>query len=143
MARRTTGSWSNISGATGFGYAPGPLTENTEFRRVVSTGGPCSSNPSNVVMISISPESQVYPVSKTNFCQSAPNTGTVKLMGSYSGVSYQLKNATDNSNVQSPQIGTGNALTWTGLAAGTYYVYGTGLAPILYKSYCKRYYTNV
>jgi hypothetical protein len=66
-------------------------------------------------MISISPESQVYPVSKTNFCQSAPNTGTVKLMGSYSGVSYQLKNAADNSNVQSPKIGTGNALTWTDL----------------------------
>ena len=129
---RTTGSWSNISGATGFGYAPGPITENTEFRRVVSTGGACSSNPSNVVTISISPESQVYPISKTNFCQTAPNTGKVKLMDSYSGVSYQLKKASDNSSVQLPKIGTGDALEWTGLAAGTYYVYGTGLAP----TYC-------
>jgi hypothetical protein len=130
--RRTTGTWSNISGATGFGYAPGPITENTEFRRVVSTGGACSSNPSNVVLISISPESQVYPVSKTNFCQTAPNTGKIKLMDSYPGVSYQLKKASDNSTVQLPKIGTGDALEWTGLEAGTYYVYGTGLAP----TYC-------
>jgi hypothetical protein len=137
--RRTTGSWSSIPGATGFGYAPGPITENTEFRRVVSTGGACSSKPSNIVMISISPESQVYPISKTNFCQTAPNTGKVKLMDSYPGVSYQLKKASDNSNVQLPKIGTGDALEWTGLAAGTYYVYGTGLAP----TYCKSQTTNV
>ncbi|HEX6168463.1 MAG TPA: PKD domain-containing protein [Chitinophagaceae bacterium] len=137
--RRTTGSWSNISGATGFGYAPGPITENTEFRRVVSTSGACSSNPSNVVLISISPESQVYPISKTNFCQTAPNTGKVKLMDSYQGVSYQLKKASDNSNVHLPKIGTGDALEWTGLAAGTYYIYGTGLAP----TYCTSRTTNV
>src|SRR6185503_11334087 len=128
--KRTTGSWSNIPGATGKNYAPGPITQNTEFKRIVSTGGTCPSNISAPLTISISPDGQVFPVSKTNFCQSAPNTGTVKLTGSYSGVSYQLKNAADNSNVQSPKIGTGNTLTWTGLAAGTYYVYGTGSAPL-------------
>jgi Ig-like domain CHU_C associated/PKD domain len=127
--KRTTGSWADISGATGQNYAPGAITEVTQFRRIVSSGTVCSSNPSAAVTISISPESQVYPIIKTNFCQSAPNTGTVRLTGSYPGVSYQLKKASDNSNVQSPKIGTGNALTWTGLAAGTYYVYGTGSIP--------------
>ncbi len=130
--KRTTGNWSDISGATGKNYAPGAITENTQFRRVVSSGTACSSNTSNAVTISISPESQVYPISKTNFCQSAPNTGIVKLNDSYPGVSYQLKKASDNSDVQLPKIGTGDALTWTGLTAGTYYVYGTGLAP----TYC-------
>ena len=60
-------------------------------------------------------------------------------MDSYPGVSYQLKKASDNSDVQLPKIGTGDALTWTGLAAGTYYVYGTGLAP----TYCTSQTANV
>ena len=137
--KRTTGSWSDISGATGKNYAPGAITENTQFRRVVSSGTACSGNQSPAITISISPESEVYPVTKTNFCQTAPNTGSVKLADSYPGVSYQLKKASDNSSVQSPKIGTGDALTWTGLAAGTYYVYGTGLAP----TYCTSQTANV
>ena len=126
---KTTGGWSNISGATSKDYAPGTISENTQFKRIVSAGSACSNSTSAIVTISISPESQVYAISATNFCMSAPNTGTVKLMDSYPGVSYQLKNAADNSDVQPPQIGTGDALTWTELAAGTYYVYGTGLGP--------------
>ena len=131
---RTTGGWSNISGATNKDYAPGTLSETTQFRRIVAAGSACSNNTSAAITISISPESQVYAITGTNFCMSAPNTGTVKLIDSYPGVSYQLKNAADNSDVQGqgPKIGTGDALTWTGLGAGTYYVYGTGLAP----TYC-------
>ena len=137
--RKTTGAFSNITGANSKNYAPGPISETTQFRRIVSAGTICPSNTSPVLTISISPESQVFPISKTNFCQSAPNTGTVKLTGSYSGVSYQLKNAADNSNVQSPKVGTGAALIWTGLAAGSYYVYGTGSAP----TYCTSRSSNV
>jgi len=129
---RTTGGWSNISGASNKDYAPGATSENTQFRRIVTAGSACSNNTSATITISISPESQIYAVQGSNFCQSAPNTGTVKLMSSYPGVSYQLKNAADNSDVQAPQIGNGAALTWSGLAAGSYYVYGTGLAP----TYC-------
>jgi hypothetical protein len=47
-------------------------------------------------------------------------------------VSYQLKLASDNSDVQADTTGTGSAITWSGLAAGTYYVLGTGIAP----TYC-------
>ena len=126
---KTTGGFSNISGANSKDYAPGAISEITQFRRIVSAGAACANSTSAAVTISISAESQVYAISGTNFCISAPNTGTVKLMDSYAGVTYQLKNAADDSDVQPAQIGTGDALTWTGLGAGTYYVYGTGLAP--------------
>ncbi|HEX6847250.1 MAG TPA: T9SS type A sorting domain-containing protein, partial [Chitinophagaceae bacterium] len=126
---RSGGGWSNIEGATDKDYAPGSLSQNTEFRRIVTAGSACSNNSSAAVTISMSPESQVYPIQGSSFCQSAPNTGMVTLLDSYNGVSYQLKKASDNSDVQPAQIGTGAALIWTGLEAGTYYVLGTGLAP--------------
>jgi hypothetical protein len=129
---KTTGGFSNISGATSKDYAPGSISETTQFKRIVTAGAACSNSTSNIITISISPESQVYAISGSNFCISAPNTGTVKLMSSYLNVSYQLKKSCDNSDVQAPQIGTGSALTWTGLEAGSYYIYGTGLAP----TYC-------
>ena len=129
---KTTGGFSNISGGTSKDYAPGLISETTQFKRIVTAGAACSNSTSNTVTISISPESQVYAVSGSNFCISAPNTGTVKLISSYPGVSYQLKKSSDNSDVQAPQIGTGAALTWNNLEAGSYYVYGTGLAP----TYC-------
>lgn len=129
---RTSGGWSNISGATSKDYTPGAISENTQFKRIVTAGSACSNSTSAIVTISISPESQVFAIIGSNFCASAPNTGTVKIMGSYPDVSYQLKKQSDNSDVQLPQIGNGGDLTWTGLEAGAYYVYGTGLAP----TYC-------
>jgi PKD domain/Ig-like domain CHU_C associated len=129
---KTTGGFSNISGATDKDYAPGALSQTTQFKRIVTAGSACSNSASAAITITISPESQVYAISGSNFCASAPNTGTVKLMSSYPGVSYQLKKLSDNSDVQNPQIGTGAALTWKDLPAGSYYVYGTGLAP----TYC-------
>jgi hypothetical protein len=128
---KTSGSFSNISGATNKDYAPGILSQTTQYRRIV-TAGVCSSNTSSAVTISMSAESVVYSIIGSNFCASAPGTGTITLGGSYPGVSYQLKLASDDSNVQAAQTGTGSALTWTGLAAGTYYVFGTGTAP----AYC-------
>ena len=129
---KTSGGFSNIAGATGKDYAPGILTQTTDFKRMVTAGSACSNNGSASVTISISPESVVYAIAGSNFCISAPNTGTITLMGSYAGVSYQLKKAGDNSDVQAPQTGTGSSLTWTGLEAGSYYVFGTGVAP----TYC-------
>jgi PKD domain-containing protein/Ig-like domain-containing protein len=128
---KTSGSFADISGATSKDYSPGALTQTTQFRRIVS-GGVCSNSTSNTVTITISPESAVYPIAGSNFCSTTPNSGTITLSSSYPGVSYQLRLASDNSDVQGPQIGTGSALSWSALAAGTYYVYGTGLAP----TYC-------
>ncbi|HKB45618.1 MAG TPA: T9SS type A sorting domain-containing protein [Chitinophagaceae bacterium] len=129
---KTTGGFSNIVSATGKDYSPGVLTQTTEFKRIVTAGSACSNNTSASIMITISPESAVYAIAGSNFCLSAPNTGTITLMGSYPGVSYQLKKASDNSDVQLPQTGTGSSLTWSNLEAGSYYVYGTGIAP----TYC-------
>ena len=62
-------------------------------------------------------------------CASAPGTGTVSSSTSQTGVSYQLKNS-GNTDVQTAKSGTGSALTWTALPAGTgYYVVSTGASP--------------
>ena len=129
---RTGNGWSNIPGANAKDYIPGAISEPTDFRRIVTAGSACSGNNSAYITISISPESQVYSIQASSFCESEPNTGTITLGGSYPDVSYQLKKASDNSDVQLPKIGTGSSLVWTDLAPGTYYVYGTGLAP----TYC-------
>jgi hypothetical protein len=129
--QKTTGSFSNISGATGKDYQPGALLETTQFRRIVTAGSACSSHTSATVTISISPESELFAISSTNYCNSAPNTGTITIAGSYPGVSYQLKKQSGNviEDIQNPKTGDGSALTWTGLGEGIYFVYGTGIAP--------------
>jgi PKD repeat protein len=124
-------SFSNIPNANDKDFAPGALTQTTQFRRIVSAGV-CASNTSDPVTITISPESVVYTLTASDFCASAPNTGTITLSGSYPGVSYQLKKQSDNSDVQAAQTGTGSPLTWSNLEAGVYYVLGTGIAP----TYC-------
>lgn len=129
---RTTGNFADIAGAIAKDYAPGVIWQTTQFRRIATAGSACASHTSSIVTISISPESTIYPITGSNYCASAPNTGTITLTGSYPGVSYQLKKLSDNSDVQAPQTGTGTALTWSGLEAGTYYVWGTGIAP----NYC-------
>ena len=129
---RSGGGWSNIASATSKDYTPGALSQAIEFRRIVTAGSACSNGSSAAITISISPESQVYAIQGSNFCQSNPSSGTITLSGSYPGVSYQLKKSSDNNPVQDPKTGTGSALSWTGLAAGSYYVYGTGIAP----TYC-------
>jgi hypothetical protein len=52
----------------------------------------------------------------------APATGTISLSSAPSGAKYQLKKASDNSNVDAAKDGNDGVLNWTGLAAGTYYV---------------------
>ena len=129
---KTTGGFGDISGANGKDYAPGAITQTTEFRRNVTAGSACPNNLSSSVTISVSPESVVYPLIGSNYCATAPGTGTIKLNGSYPGVSYQLLKKSDDSPVQGPQTGTGAVITWSGLSAGEYYVVGTGIAP----TYC-------
>jgi len=128
---KTIGSFANILTGTNKDYAPGSLIQTTYFQRIV-TGGVCPASTSNIVAISISPESAVYAITASDFCSTAPGTGSITLLGSYPGVSYQLKLASNDSIVQNAQIGTGSTLKWTGLGAGTYYIFGKGMAP----TYC-------
>src|SRR5207253_726228 len=57
-------------------------------------------------------------------CSADGNTGVITLNNSQTGVSYQLKKTSDNSDVQSSQSGNnGTAINWTGLPANVnYYV---------------------
>jgi hypothetical protein len=64
----------------------------------------------------------VFTLSETDYCAGDAALGSVTLSSSESKVSYQLKNASDNSDVQAAQPGTGSAIVWTGVPAGTYYV---------------------
>lgn len=57
--KKTTGSWSSISGATSQDYSPGSLTTSTQYRRVVSSGS-VSSNTSNSITVTVS---TVLPIS--------------------------------------------------------------------------------
>lgn len=129
---KTTGSFANISGANGKDYAPGTLTQTTQYRRTAS-GGVCGSTTSDPVTITISPESVVYALIASDYCASSSSKGSLALAGSYPGVSYQLKLTNDNSNVQAAIVSDhGETITWNNLDAGTYYVLGTGIAP----TYC-------
>ncbi|MEO5775819.1 MAG: hypothetical protein ABIQ27_02880, partial [Flavobacterium sp.] len=69
------------------------------------------------------------PLDKTliggSYCSSSPNTGTITMASSETGVSYQLVLDSDSSNVQAAQLGTGGTLTWSGLPAGSYHVLAT------------------
>jgi hypothetical protein len=117
----TTGTaltWTGLAAGTGYyviatGAAPTNCTSQTAAVNITSVANPT-----------------VYTLSGSSICASAPNTGTINLSNSQTGVRYQLKDASNN-NVQTSKAGTtGTALTWTGLAAGTgYYVIATGTAP--------------
>ncbi|WP_164905516.1 hypothetical protein, partial [Flavobacterium sufflavum] len=86
---------------------------------------PGSSNSVNIVEVA-NPVALV--LTGSSICASNPGTGTVSSSTSESGVSYQLRIGT--TNVQAPKAGTGSALSWTGLNAGTNYnVVSTGAAP--------------
>ncbi|MFV5702151.1 T9SS type A sorting domain-containing protein [Flavobacterium sp. XS2P12] len=100
---------------------------------VVATGAAptnCTSQTANAAVTEIA-NPVVYTLSGNSICASAPNTGIITLSNSQTGVSYQLKKASDNTPVQPAQTGTtGSQLTWTALPAGVpYYVLATGAAP--------------
>ncbi|TBX65752.1 hypothetical protein EZL74_11485, partial [Flavobacterium silvisoli] len=63
----------------------------------------------------------------STFCTSSPNSGTITMASSENMISYQLKNNSNDSNVQAAQIGNGGTLTWSNLPAGSYYVVATNL----------------
>jgi hypothetical protein len=119
------------------GTFSGPGVSNNQFTPSVagvghheitfaSTDGSCTAS----TFIDVVALPVVYTLSGNSICASAPNTGTITLSNSQTGVSYQLKKTSDNTAVQAAQNGTGAALTWTSLPAGvSYYVTATGAAP--------------
>lgn len=116
-AQMGTGSgliWNNLPAANGY--------------YVVATGGSptnCSSGDSNKVNVSLAANPTALILTGSSICTANPGTGTVKSSGSQLGVKYQLYDGS-NGLVQGPKPGTGNALVWNELLAGSgYYVVGT------------------
>ncbi|MDR3706051.1 MAG: gliding motility-associated C-terminal domain-containing protein [Paludibacteraceae bacterium] len=103
-------TWSNISSGTGY-YVIGTNT---------STSCTSTSNTASVV-INSSPTALV--LTGSTICSGA--TSSITSSTSTSGISYQLYNSS-NTAVGSAKAGTGSALAWSGIAAGTgYYIIGT------------------
>ena len=124
------GSNNNVQSAkpgTGSGLTWTGLSAGTGYH-VVATGAgttACQGGSNSVGVTSVTNPVDLS-LTGSSICASAPNTGTVTSSTSQSGVSYQLKDGSNNS-VQSPKTGTGSGLSWTGLAAGTgYHVVATG-----------------
>jgi len=98
------------------------LPANSGYHIVASTPGGCISTTSSVPVTNVGIPT-VYTLNGSAIC--TPNTGTLTLSNSQTGVTYQLKDNT-NSDVQSAKTGTASSLNWTGLSAGNgYYVVAT------------------
>ena len=98
----------------------------TVYARVCSNTSPFPCSGSQAVVLTVIPKPVTLVLTGSSICASAPGTGTVSSSTSESGVSYQLKNGS-NQDVQAAQEGTGSGLQWTGLTAGTgYHVVATG-----------------
>lgn len=101
----------------------------TVWAKVANNSDPTAYSKASVSLTVVSRPS-IYTLSGNSICASAPNTGVITLSNSQSGVSYQLKKQSDNSDVQSAKSGTGSSLQWTSLpAAVSYYVVATGASP--------------
>ncbi|HET6767926.1 MAG TPA: hypothetical protein VFH08_11025 [Chitinophagaceae bacterium] len=79
------------------------------------------------VTLTLNPLPLIKQVVGSDFCPNVTTTGSVTLLASQVGVSYQLKDDGDN-DVQAPKLGDGGNLVWTGLDPGNYTVEGTFLA---------------
>jgi len=117
-------TWTAIPGATGSGYAPGPLTVTTYFRRQV-TSGSCTTTPSNVVTLTVAPAltagiigaDQVLCTGGT----ASPLVSTTPAAGGAGTITYQWEISTDNATWAA--IGGANGLTYAPgqLSATTYF----------------------
>jgi hypothetical protein len=94
-----------------------------EFKAISTTTPKCADAATNITLV-ITGVPDLKQVNGSAFCPNVTNVGSVTLLNSQSGVSYQLKNDVPQ-NVQSPQIGNGGTLTWYNLPPASYTVEGT------------------
>ncbi|WP_123947462.1 T9SS type B sorting domain-containing protein [Flavobacterium reichenbachii] len=101
--------WSGLSAGTGYYViAANPTTSCTAT--------------SNKVDVATTPNPIALSLTGSTICVSPGTDGQISSSTSVNGINYQLYNSS-NTAVQSAKSGTGAALNWTGLSAGTgYYV---------------------
>ncbi|OGX84299.1 hypothetical protein BEN47_02740 [Hymenobacter lapidarius] len=113
-----TGPWTDIAGATGETYAPGPLTATTSFRRQASAGSACAPVFSNVVTITVTPALTAGTIGASQtLCPGAtptPLTSTAPATGGTGTFAFQWESSpTDNG-------------PWTAIAGATNETYAPG-----------------
>ncbi|MGI4834160.1 MAG: gliding motility-associated C-terminal domain-containing protein [Janthinobacterium lividum] len=117
-------TWTAIAGATSFGYAPGPLTATTYFRRRI-TSGSCNPAYSPVVTITVLPALSAGSIgADQTICAGtapAPLTGTAGAGGGTGTYAYQWEASTDNVNWTAIAGATGADYAPGPLAATTYF----------------------
>ncbi|NML65247.1 T9SS type B sorting domain-containing protein [Hymenobacter sp. RP-2-7] len=119
-------TWTAIAGATNFGYAPGPLTATTYYRRRV-TSGSCNPAYSPVVTLTVLPALGPGSIgTDQNVCAGAtpaPLTSTSGASGGTGTYSYQWEASPDN-------------ITFTAIAGATGATYAPG--PLTATTYFRR-----
>ncbi len=110
----TTGSFTDITGATGQNYDPGQITQTTEYRRLARRGNGCGFSASNIITKSVSGSFTVTTSLLTNPNCFGANSGRIIVAAPTSGTgpyTYSI----------SPQVGTVvNLRDFVNLPAGTY-----------------------
>ena len=110
-------TWSDIGGANGPGFAPGPLTATTYFRRLVSSGFCGPRTPTAAVLITVLPVLAAGSIAADQtVCAGsppAPLTSTTPATGGTGTFAYQWEASPDNS-------------TWTAIAGATAETYAPG-----------------
>jgi parallel beta-helix repeat protein len=121
-------TWTAIAGATSAGYAPGPLTQTTYFRRQVASGT-CSAATSNVVTVTVAAPDVLLAGSiaadQTLCAGDTPTalTSTAPATGGTGTYAYQWESSADNT-------------TWTAIAGATSAGYAPG--PLTQTTYFRR-----
>ncbi|MFD1468854.1 gliding motility-associated C-terminal domain-containing protein [Hymenobacter caeli] len=116
-----------IAGATGAGYAPGPLNATTYFRRRASSGSACAPVVSNVVTITVPPALAAGTIAADQgLCLGAtpaPLTSTAAASGGTGSYNYQWESSPNNS-------------TWTAIPGANGADYAPG--PLTATTYFRR-----
>ncbi len=109
-------NWTPVAGATGAGYAPGPLTATTYYRRQV-TSGPCGPAYSPSVALTVLPALIAGSIAADQtVCAGtapAPLTSSAPATGGTGTFAYQWESSTDNA-------------TWSAIAGATSADYAPG-----------------
>jgi gliding motility-associated-like protein len=117
-------TWTDIAGATGADYAPGPLTATTRFRRRVNTTI-CGTDPSNEVLITVVPALVAGGIADDQtLCAGGtpqPLTSTAPASGGTGTYAYQWESSIDNTTWVDVAGATSEVFTPGQLARTTYF----------------------